>query len=426
MSYFKALFFGIATTLIACGGTAPSASQLDARRPRPQPQPQPQPQPIPLPLPAAPSSHTFCAELAPLASRRTPEAAAALDACIARTLDAGIVELPAGTYFLAAPYLLSRPVTLQTAGTGEADGRLCDPRTAHGCAVLAADANSPAFDPLAADNFLMHVDAAGAALNHLVFDMGGKTGGPLLNGQNIRIVRNGFTGARRTSMVNATAASGTVVVQNVSANNGQRAGRAWSDGFTFLGADRLTVEGNTFYDCTDVPLIFGGCADCSIRGNTIIQSGDPNRGSFAALGMYTWAHTSGNYTNTVIAGNRIECNGQCGFGLYVGNYSWNDGPPIQNGLVDGNTIIGAQIGIYIDHAVGTTITDNNGILAPTGGRWTSSCGKAYGPSVLMMVTDPVPGAVIQIGIGATAPNLFRNHKTLMDLRGCVPNWSGIR
>ena len=64
-------------------------------------------------------------------------------------------------------------------------------------------------------------------------------------------------------------------------------------------------------------------------------------------------------------------------------------------------------------------------MAPVGGLWLASCQRTYGPGVLVMATEPLPGSIIQIGIGQTAPNLFSNHKQILDLRGCIPNWNGI-
>ena len=366
----------------------------------------------------------ICSELSAHAGDAAFDSGPVLLACIAAAPEHGAVNLPVGVYYLHNPITITKAVALQTAGTSESAATVCDPRN-HACATLKASPTATTLQPDDPTMFLLTIRAEGGSLNHIVLDMSSRVQGLLLDGKDWHIMRNGFTGARHTSYFNSPNATGTVIVQNFAVNNGVRAGHAFSDGFTIKDGKNLVVEDNVFWDNTDVPLIFGGCRACSVRRNTITQSGDANRGSFAALAIYTWEDSSGDYTGTTFSGNHIDCNAQCGFGEYIGSYSWNGGPPITGGTIDGETIVNAQIGIYIDHAVGTTVTDNNGITAPTGGQWTSSCGKTYGPTVLAMAVDPAPNQIIQIGIGATAPNLFNNHKKIIDLRKCIPNFGGM-
>ncbi len=303
---------------------------------------------------------------------------ATLQDCLDRTPNGGRLALAPGRYVVTRPLLLQRPVTLATAGAPDC--------AAGDCAVLAlriAEPGGPA-------SRAIMISGAGSVLDHITVE-GGKAdparddaracngpGRPSMGG--IAVTAPGVT--IRNSLITAVAcytavqadagASGFRFEGNQVLANGTHDRRAmWSDGLTVIDGENDVIRDNLFRDNTDVQLVLGGCRRCSVTGNRI-ESADAT--SFAGLLVHAWPLSSGDYTGTVITGNTIDCGParRCGFGLGVGGRAWYE-TPTSGGLIAGNAVNRAQIGINVDDATGPVTMRDNAVTL-SGGPVRSRCG----------------------------------------------------
>jgi len=194
-------------------------------------------------------------------------------------------------------------------------------------------------------------------------------------------------------------------------------GRAgfWADGFTFGEGKRNAFLNNEFIDNTDIDFVLGGCSDCQITGNTIKHSAELHSGSFGALILHAWPHTSGNFSNTDVSLNTIDCGLQCGYGLSLGSDAWFD--TIAFGAhVHDNTIQNAQHGFIINDAKDMNIHDN--IVEGTVGEMIVRCD---GPEVKDMTTFDYSIGTGSSGVTASNPDLSE-YQTYDWPYHCYPNW----
>jgi hypothetical protein len=164
-------------------------------------------------------------------------------------------------------------------------------------------------------------------------------------------------------------------------NGDHRPGEVWTDGLTIHDAVGAVVQGNHFFDNTDVQLVLGGCRGCRI-GNTRFSHGGSYPGAaFAELVLHAWPNTSGDYTGTAVTGNRIDCGPQrrCGYGIMIGSLPWYAGRTA-GGSVTGNVVSNALMGINID-ALSGRMTISGNIVRAAGGRHRSDCGVRDWPAV---------------------------------------------
>lgn len=130
--------------------------------------------------------------------------------------------------------------------------------------------------------------------------------------------------------------------------------------------------------------------------------------------MHAWPLTSGDYTGTVISGNTIDCGParRCGFGLGVGGRAWYASPTF-GGLIAGNTITRAQIGINVDDATGP-VTMRGNTVSLSGGPVRSRCGLWFAGPVNI---TPASRRFVDATAGAATP---AEGVTGHSFAGCLP------
>ncbi len=322
--------------------------------------------------------------------------AQALQNCIDQVSDFGVVQIPKGLYRLQKAIRITKPVLIQTENLGF-DSAPCLSNGDSHCAVL--QAVSPMQDIVHA---FINVSGANVTLSHIVID-GNKnernsgSEAAICKTQNNRVGMNLTVGGSAEnfslvgmSTINAVCGSGAEISppasnlqvnQSYVAYNGtHNSDFLWSDGLTVLQAQHANVTFNTFVDNTDVDLIFGGCTDCTITNNTIMHSNSFPQSSFAAAMFHAWPSTSGDYRNSIISENSIDCgNYRCGFGFLIGAYPWY-AAPTQGGTFDSNRIRGAQIGLAINDATnaGNPVLIGRFDVSSSGGTFPTSSGLKFG------------------------------------------------
>ena len=316
-------------------------------------------------------------QLPPEAACRATDGVTLQD-CLDRMPGGSVLALAPGRIVITRPLLLRHPVTLTTAGAPDC--------AAGGCAVLAlriAEPGGPATRAIT-------VAGAGTILDHIAVE-GGKAdparddahacngpGRPSMGG--IAVTAHGVT--IRDSLITAVACYTAVQAdagarafrfeRNQVLSNGTHDRRAmWADGLTVIDGENDVIRDNLFRDNTDVQLVLGGCRHCSVTGNRI-EAADAT--SFAGLLVHAWPLSSGDYTGTVISGNSIDCGParRCGFGLGVGGRAWYESPTA-GGLIAGNSVTRAQVGINVDDATGP-VTMRSNTVTLSGGPVRSRCG----------------------------------------------------
>ena len=173
----------------------------------------------------------------------------------------------------------------------------------------------------------------------------------------------------------------TIEDNHIGPNGDHRPGDIWSDGITIHDSEDSVVRRNFFIDNTDVQLILGGCRRCRIENNEFRHGGAFERASFAELMLQAFPSTTGDYTGTVVTGNRIDCGParRCGYGLMIGANPWKAGEnprypgAMFGGTITGNSIANALIGINIDSPTGPVEIHGNQVRA-SGGTHGSDCG----------------------------------------------------
>lgn len=161
------------------------------------------------------------------------------------------------------------------------------------------------------------------------------------------------------------------------ADNGDEAPSGpWADGITLSRCDGGYVHDNYILDNTHVGLVVFRGAGCTIRFNTVqntgryavagLKVGDPESESSASL--------SGSVTrdNTVGAGYNL-----LSFGLMVGNHPWNAASTMSNvGEVSNNSIQGAMANLVVDGIEAGTVVSNS--MANAQGTRSPTCSYTTG------------------------------------------------
>ncbi len=349
---------------------------------------------------------------------------AGLQACLDALPPGAVLALPPGRTVLTEPLVLRRRVTLMTAGAAAACGL-----DGAGCAVLALRMAGPGSPTQRA----ITVAGAGSVLDHLVLE-GGKADPARDDGPACRGAGRPTMGALAVTAANVTI-SGSVVrdaacysavvadpgaaglrfVGNTVLSNGTHDRPAmWADGLTVIDGVDDVIRGNMFRDNTDVQLVLGGCARCTVADNRIEVSDAPAAASFAGLLVHGWPNSSGDYAGTTITGNTVDCGPgrRCGFGIGVGGRAWY-ASAMSGGLIAGNTVTRAQVGINVDDATGPVAMRDN-VVTQSGGPVRSHCGLWFAGAVnVSPASRRFVDATAGVAIAAEAV-------TDRDFAGCLP------
>jgi hypothetical protein len=192
----------------------------------------------------------------------------------------------------------------------------------------------------------------------------------------------------------------------------------WADGITVHDARDSVFKGNEFRDNTDIDLIFGGCQRCRIQLNSVTHTARYSGSAYVGLMIQAWPSSSGDYTDSVIARNRVDCgpSKNCGFGIYIGSSAWYASPPVKGGRFESNVVLRSQTGLVIDDVDGMRIGLNE-VAQSGGGRHRTSLGEWDAPAIIVTSKSR---AIIEGGTNARpAPNRY----TKIDVTGRIPNYS---
>lgn len=291
-------------------------------------------------------------------------AADVLQDCLDRAPAFSSVEIPAGTYILHRQVVVSRPVTIRTAGS--ADTSLSCSATPDHCAVLMA-----APDMVDRYGVLLVHSTGNVMLEHVVID-GNRTArlssaaaqwcqaGRTASGFNATVV--GCVRCALNDVVSKNALCGTgmvwsgaqaVIRRSEFRDNGDATtARMWADGLTVLYAPESDIRENRFVDNSDIGLILGHAARSRIEGNVVVQQTQP---AFAGLMLDNFNSNNlsmrGDFRGAVIANNIVDCGAQlCVFGIQVGPGPWYPARNIVGGELHSNDVRGAKVGINVDGA----------------------------------------------------------------------------
>jgi hypothetical protein len=352
----------------------------------------------------------ICSSLLPY-NGTSNDASSAIITCIDNTPAGGVLELPAGRYFLSHQINITKSLKLSTEGKTPEMAR-CRYGHQDDCAQLVAAID---FDDQNGIIALLP-RAEGSQIDHIVVD-GNKDGryaaksfayyqcaNGNLTARNNRYGMNYWIQCNNCTLTNSLSINalcgtgvqefGGVMNMNVSRNliayNGMHPDYSYdvnnppgvlphpvSDGLTVMKCGNCSITDNEFYDNTDIDLIFGACDNCIIQNNTIGHSGVWQGSSSTALSLYHWSW-EGNYSGTIVSGNKIDCgeNRGCGFGIQMGPDPWMDaGSPgdmkIYGASVHDNTVTNAIQGINIDdvhdfEVYRNTVTSSGGIFLERG------------------------------------------------------------
>ena len=356
------------------------------------------------------------------------DASALIQKCINDTPANGIVELPAGKYYVSQQIRLHNAVTFRTQGKDEAMPR-CSLEN-HDCAELIASESLNE-----ADGLLINVrqeEAAGEniTIDHIVINgnkdirataaagasckINGRYGiNILLKCSNCKMTnsvsKNALCGA---SMLLSGKGKNVVVSNNLFAFSGVHdKWLLWSDGLSVHDSENSVFTYNEIIDGTDVDFIFGGCINCTVKNNRITHTDAFSGGSYAGLMIHAWPLTSGNYTGSEFSNNYIDCssNRRCGFGILIGSEPWYT-TDSYGGSVHDNTIRNAQQGINIDDVHDFEVYNNKVELTA---------------SVAMTSCGLIPSSPYNIGPGAknidTSKDGLSVTYTHYDWK-CLPNY----
>ncbi len=359
----------------------------------------------------------------------------ALQGCIDQTPTGGTLELPVGEYYVNSQTRVERRMTITSVGKSAGDPT-CDD-TGNDCAELIATS--------ALNETGGMLRAIGQVnLQHIVLD-GNKSGrvrteaadrcsrerahgfNALFDGNDFvvegSVVKNAICGA---GLVVNAGYSNVDIRNNRFVDNGTHNQRGmWADGLTIAELSASRIVDNVFEDNTDIDFILGGCRDCVVQRNEIRHTSDPAGGSFAALMLYDWPNSSGDFTGSDFSANVIDCGPgrQCGSGIYIGTEGWSDGTVTGatadgqvSAAIHGNSVSRALNGMYV--ASQRFSIFENPFSEAHGQPIPASCGtlRSDGP----IVVSP-----------AANNNDFRGENTdpqtsnLFDQRnwaGCIPNW----
>lgn len=396
----------------------------------------------------------------PVAEETCPEAASVrgsdvdaselLQGCLDRTPEGGALALEPGAYSVGAQLRLDRAITLTT--RGRHGSAACAADSAHGCAELVAL-------PAMSEPFGMFLATAAVTIDHIVLNGNRQarvgsaahdscaSGADNAPGFNAAMRCDGCAFRHSVSMY-AVCGTGLLVTGDVDnaqpgrepigtgiaiedsafAYNGRhRTPNLWADGLTVHDVTDSTFTGNRFIDNTDIDLIFGGCAGCTIRNNTVTHTADPEAGAYAAIMIQKWSTTSGRYENVEVSGNRIDCGPllNCGSGLYIGSESWYDGTPYgtladgeTSGAITGNAVTNAMNAVYIA-ARGLAIHGNDFFNAH-GTPIPTSCGNEITSETPIVVSPTTRSCHFNLE-NVDLPMSI--HYSSASWAGCIPNYT---
>ncbi|MBK9038501.1 MAG: right-handed parallel beta-helix repeat-containing protein [Bdellovibrionales bacterium] len=364
-----------------------------------------------------------------LAGGTPAEVGRRLQSCFDRADAYGVIELLPGVHLVSQALHIQKPVRIVTQGLDEASPPCADNVDKH-CAVIRA------VSPMAnISRSFLRITSNEVELDRIVIDgnkdqrysspeADGCLRGDNGYGMNISATSNFLSLVGMTS-TNALCGTGVeiggglnLLVQDsyFTANGVHNVQNLWSDGLTVGSAINATITGNYFRDNTDVDLIFGGCTNCNISGNTVKHSASFASSTFAAMMFHAWPGGPGDYTGSTITGNKVDCaNFRCGFGFMIGASPWYQATT-KGGLYFDNQITGAQVGILINDAtdvnVPIQIGPNN--VSNCGGNFLSSAGPVTAAALVIS-----PGSIrnVQFVQGASI-----SEYSVMNFKGAILNW----
>ncbi len=365
---------------------------------------------------AAANVVTICAGVA-ADLNGTQSASAQLQQCVDATAVGGVLEIPAGIYRMTGELVLNRPMTIRTAGTASVEAG-CLEAGGPACAILRADEALNV-----AGGFFKMGQTESVTVDHLVLDGNRER---RLDSEAARICKttsnaNGFNAQSRctncsflrSASIRALCGTGmewfgagATVTRSIFRDNGRHTDNAmWADGLTLLQSDGAKVTQNTFIDNSDIDFIFGGGTNAMIAGNTVIHQA---QATFAGLMLDNFNNsTSGDFTNTVVRDNSINCGAQqCDFGIELGPHPWYLSRNLIGGTVSNNAIVGGKIQINCEGA-GTAaqpmfVTGNQ--MGPSPERARFNCGTKR-----TTVFNISPDSFVNTGAGPAATGSFEFH-----------------
>lgn len=315
------------------------------------------------------------------------DAAPVLSNCLARPPANGIIELAPIVFHLRTPLVIDRAVKIRTLGEMET-APTCDPNGGPGCATILLET------PPMPGTLPIDVRGAGVEISHVVFRgqrgrdperdvrqcqdprLRPSGGGLRVQGNNFRLIGAVIRDVTCYTALEVTAtAKRTVILRNHFGPNGAHvASREWADGLTIHDNAKAIVSNNVFLNNTDVQLILGGCQDCVIEDNVFRHGPAVASSAYADLMLHAWRTTSGDFTGTVISGNRIDCGPErrCGFGIEIGPNPWGPTSHVFGARVVRNDVANAMVGINVDGVSGPIDLEGNQVRA-SGGTY-APCG----------------------------------------------------
>ena len=148
----------------------------------------------------------------------------------------------------------------------------------------------------------------------------------------------------------------------------------WADGIS-LACTNSVVTGNLIVDPTDGGIVVFGAPGSEIRNNTIRAE---TRRLLGGINMVDYLPYDGDYTNTVVADNRIVADGaRLHIGLAMGWRTWVcfdaasssfSDPTLRGAVVRGNSLEGPDMrfGYAVDGVTDWTVTGNTSTATHTG------------------------------------------------------------
>jgi hypothetical protein len=315
----------------------------------------------------------------PAVPNSSTDTRAALQTCIDKTPENGILELNAGTYPLEDQLIITKPLTIRSQGTA-GNRTTCTTPGAPSCVRFLALPIFPkthedrSTGPFGGTDGLIRGNSPNITLDHIILD--GNRANRHFTGDrfdlNARIPNNQVK-IFYIASINAFAGTGlglngansnnAVVAYNLFENNGQNgvngscnnAGgqKTCSDGLTYVAqGENAVIVYNTFRNNTDVDLIVSGVKNGNIQFNTI-ENSDPQRVAYAGLMLNSFnVGTDYDSAQSDFSYNTINChNGLCGFGIEIGGNPWlNQGAAVMGGYFHHNTVTGARQAMNVSGA----------------------------------------------------------------------------
>jgi hypothetical protein len=332
------------------------------------------------------------------AKDKNVDAAPALMACLNELPSGARLELFPGAYRLRSPVTISQSVRIETKQAAP----LCSKQTGTNCAqMLIGQINdpTPGIMPIevTGDDVSVHSVAiladpdrsdrwADETCKGVRRPLGG---GIRVSGNNFHMSNSllrgmsCFTALEIVADAKAPRLSGNVIGPNGIHDQDQM----WADGVTVHDTVGAQIYDNFFKDNTDIQLILGGCRSCNIKNNSFRHTQYHRGASFAEIMIHAWPNTSGDYSDSLVAGNSIDCGTakRCGYGIMIGGGPWYPAKT-SGGSVIGNSVANAQMGINVDQLTGTMAVRGN-VVIKSGGMAKSDCGTRSWPSVNISPTS---------------------------------------